>query len=165
MYQKLLIAIGLVLSICASNALAQDMTVEDEINMQQCVETVHDIQRSGDVASLRDCIGAASRMCQEEPNGYSTIGMSNCAMRETQWWDNYLNFLYQELKTSLTSDQFTKLRDAQRIWIKYRDATCAFSYEYWKEGTISGPIHAGCIQDTTANRAVDLSEYLSWTTQ
>ncbi len=146
-----------------SLANAQDFTSEDEMQMQQCVETVHEIQSSGEEISLRECIGAASRICMEAPGGQTTIGMAQCTVQENAWWDTYLNFLYQDLKANLTTDQFKSLRDAQRAWITYRDAKCGFEYEYWKEGTIRSTIHSGCILNTTATRAIDLAGYLDWT--
>jgi len=147
----------------AGTSFAQDMTVEDEIQMQQCIETVHDLQSDGENVSLKECIGAASRVCMDEPGGQTTIGMTECTMRENAWWDQYLNFLYQDLKANLTSERFSKLRDAQRAWIAFRDEDCGFSYEYWKEGTIRSNIYSGCVLDKTANRALDLAEYLDWT--
>lgn len=146
----------------ASAANAQEFTTEDEVQLQQCIETVHDIQSSGDEISLRECIGAASRVCMEAPGGDTTVGMMECTLRENAWWDNYLNFLYQDLKANLTTDQFTSLRDAQRAWITYRDAKCGFEYEYWKEGTIRSTFHSSCLLDATATRAIDLGGYLDW---
>lgn len=149
--------------ILTTPANAQEMTSEDEILMQQCIETVHDIQRDGDQnVSMRECIGAASRVCMEAPEGQTTIGMADCTMRENQWWDNYLNMLYSDLKASLTEEQFTALRTAQRNWITYRDTKCDFEYTYWQEGTIRTTIYTGCILDTTATRAIELAGYVDW---
>jgi len=153
-------AVGLLAT--ASSVVAQEVTTDDEIQMQQCIETVHDIQSSGENVSLRECIGAASRVCMDQPGGSSTVGMSECTMRENAWWDQYLNFLYQDLKDSLTTEQFTKLRDAQRAWIKFRDTDCDFNYEYWKEGTIRSTFYTSCVLDKTATRAIELSGYMDW---
>ena len=139
-----------------------EVTADDEILMQQCIETVRDVLNSGENANMRDCIGAASRVCMEEPGGQSTIGMSECTMRENMWWDNHLNVLYQDLKSMLTEEQFVKLRDAQRNWIKYRDTKCDFEFEFWIEGTIRSIFYTSCVLDMTANRAIDLSEYMEW---
>jgi uncharacterized protein YecT (DUF1311 family) len=150
--------------VAASPAIGQDaMTAEDEILMQQCIETVNDMQRDGDQSvSMRECIGAASRVCMETNEGQTTIGMANCTMRENQWWDNYLNFLYSDLKGMLSDEQFAALRTAQRNWITYRDTKCDFEYEFWKEGTIRSIFYTSCILDTTAIRAIDLAGYMDW---
>lgn len=147
----------------SGNGLADEFTSDDEIQMQQCIETVHDIQSSGDDVSLRECIGAASRVCMELPGGSSTVGMAECTMRENAWWDSYLNFLYQDLKANLSTEQFSKLRDAQRAWISFRDTDCDFNYEYWKEGTIRSTFFTSCVLDKTATRAIALAGYLDWT--
>ena len=159
--RRTIIAAGLLLA-GISVVSAQELTADDEINMQQCIETVHTYQREGENVSMRECIGAASRICMEAPEGQTTIGMAECTMRENKWWDNYLNFLYQDLKNMLSEEQFTALRDAQRKWIDYRDAKCGFEYEFWKDGTIRSTFYTSCVLDTTASRAIDLSGYMDW---
>ncbi|MGJ8529576.1 lysozyme inhibitor LprI family protein [Maritalea sp.] len=148
-------------SMTAANA--QEFTPDDEAQLQQCVETVHEIQRAGEEISMRECIGAASRVCMEAPGGDTTVGIMQCTLRENAWWDSYLNFLYQDLKANLSTEQFASLRNAQRAWITYRDAKCGFEYEYWKEGTIRTTFHSSCLLDATATRAIDLAGYLDWT--
>lgn len=160
---KLILPLAAIAALSMTNlGHAQEFTTEDEINMQQCIETVHQYQADGENISMRECIGAASRVCMDEPGGSSTVGMSECTMRENAWWDQHLNFLYQDLKDNLTSEQFTKLRDAQRAWIKFRDADCDFNYEYWKEGTIRSTFYTSCVLDKTASRAIELEGYLEW---
>lgn len=119
--------------------------------------------RAGD-ATAADCVGAASNACMEnEEGGETTIGMARCAARETAWWDGQLNVHYASLEETLAPELFTALRDAQRSWIAYRDASCGFEYELWSEGTIRATILAGCMLDETAKRAQTLERYTAGT--
>ena len=162
MTRYLLPAIALAILMITGASQAQEITTEDEIQMQQCIETVHDIQCSGEDVSLSECIGAASRVCMDAPGGMTTVGMTSCTMRENAWWDQYLNFLYQDLKDTRTKEEFALLRDAQRAWITFRDSDCSFTYEVWKEGTIRSNMYASCVLDKTANRAIELAQYVDW---
>ena len=152
------------LALLAMPASAQDevrFTSEDEQTMQQCFEAVNDTIASGDDSvSLRDCIGSASNICQTAPGGGSTVGMVDCSRREQSWWDGQLNSYYGELETALEPGVFASLRKAQKIWIAYRDAKCDFTYQLWSEGTISQVFLAYCLMDTTAERAIELSQAL-----
>jgi uncharacterized protein YecT (DUF1311 family) len=158
-----LIAATICMALLASPAVAQDnqFTTADEIEMQNCWEAVTDLNLQGEEHTLQECIGAASNVCmEEEEGGMTTMGMASCIMRENSWWDSILNINYQNLKQVLEPNQFEDLRDAQRKWIAYRDASCAFHYNYWGNGTMRSTAFAGCMLDTTAQRAVELSGIL-----
>jgi uncharacterized protein YecT (DUF1311 family) len=158
-----LIAATIYMAVLASPAVAQDnqFTTADEIEMQNCWEAVTDLNLQGEEHTLQECIGAASNVCmEEEEGGMTTMGMASCIMRENSWWDSILNINYQNLKQVLEPNQFEDLRDAQRKWIAYRDASCAFHYNYWGNGTMRSTAFAGCMLDTTAQRAVELSGIL-----
>lgn len=160
---------GLLLTgLTVSVAPAQDTGYEpaDAEALQQCHEAVTAGLDDGgqDTAAYQQCIGVASDACQQEgPDSQTTMGMANCAARETAWWDEQLNSYYDALRDSLTADQFAALRTAQRNWLAYRDAACDFEYEYWKEGTIRSIFYTSCIMDKTAKRAIELGGYLDWT--
>ncbi|WP_424983558.1 lysozyme inhibitor LprI family protein [Maritalea sp. S77] len=158
-----MIAIAGFFAALTTPVLAQDnqFTTADEIQMQNCWEAVTDLNMQGEEHSLSECIGAASNVCmEEEEGGMTTVGMASCIMRENSWWDSILNINYQNLKQILEPKQFEDLRDAQRKWIAYRDASCAFHYNYWGNGTMRSTAFAGCMLDTTARRASELSNIL-----
>lgn len=162
---RFLLAAALALA-CLSPAVAQQpsYTSEDETTLQQCIETVNDINSSDeptDTASMHDCIGAASGICQQAPGGASTMGIVACNQREQAWWDQYLNSNYADLQSSLEAPVFDSLRTAQRAWLKYRDAKCAFVDALWQDGTIRQVMSSSCLMDATATRAIELGEALS----
>lgn len=111
---------------------------------------------------LQDCIGAASGPCMESPDGGTTMGMVDCLARETAWWDQLLNANYGTLRSDMEGEAFTALRDAQRAWIAFRDAECAFRYTFWREGTIRSLFYGSCRLDLTARRAIDLEDVANW---
>ena len=55
----------------------------------------------------------------------------------------------------------TNLRDIQRLWIKYRDAKCGFVESVYGSGTMIVPLTADCRMRETANRAIELAEWLN----
>lgn len=157
------------LLIASLPAAAQDtptFTPEDAELMTACIDGLGDPALSeanpDEVRPQTNCIGAASNPCMEnEEGGYSTIGMAECVGRETNWWDSQLNVHYASLEETLDADLFASLRDAQRSWLAYRDASCGFEYELWSEGTIRTLVYASCILDSTAQRAYALSGYVN----
>jgi uncharacterized protein YecT (DUF1311 family) len=162
---KLLLAAALTLA-CLGPAVAQEpsYTSEDETTLQQCVETVNDINGDDDPtdsAKMSNCIGTASNLCQEAPGGASTPGIVACNQREQAWWDQYLNSNYADLQSSLEPAVFDSLKTAQRAWLKYRDAKCAFVDALWSGGTIRAVMASSCMMDATATRAIELGEALS----
>ncbi|AXS40906.1 lysozyme inhibitor LprI family protein [Breoghania sp. L-A4] len=143
----------------ASGARAQDnfleTTAADRSNLQSCIEAAHDMN-----ALVDQCIGAAADPCMDHPDNQHTMGMSACAVREQRFWDERLNAAYSELRRVLGEPVRTELRDVQRLWIKWRDTSCAFTIAYYDGGTAYKPAMALCGMRATARRAIDLQEIL-----
>lgn len=59
-------------------------------------------------------------------NEMSTQGMVECYGAAYDAWDAALNEAYDALMKTLTEDEASALRDAQRAWIKFRDAESDF---------------------------------------
>jgi uncharacterized protein YecT (DUF1311 family) len=98
-------------------------------------------------------------VCMDQSDGV-TQSMVECIDAEVRQQDARLNRAYKELMASLSPPRQTQLRDAQRFWIKYRDANCAFYYN--PEGGTIVRIEAGqCLLTTTATRAKELESFLS----
>lgn len=117
------------------------------------------------------CIGAAAELCMSGTDGgYSTGGMASCVSAEAAIWDEYLNTLYGDLRADMRAQDVDNpegavgradaLRDAQRAWIAFRDAECAYNWAVFQEGTMRSLISTGCMLDMTADRVLDLHGYL-----
>ncbi|QHT69179.1 DUF1311 domain-containing protein [Rhodocytophaga rosea] len=76
--------------------------------------------------------------CLEKEEGQTTMGMMECAGKARDEWDKELNKYYKLLMGVLSAAEKTKLQQAQRKWIEYRDTENAFSGEmyYNMEGTM-----------------------------
>jgi len=89
----------------------------------------------------------------------TTLDMNNCNGAEIKQQDTRLNAAYKQAMAGLEAPQQGKLRDAQRAWIKYRDANCAL-YFGLTGGTIDQLNGAGCMLEMTKARADELSKLL-----
>jgi len=147
----------------AAPALAQDtptFTTADAELMTACVDTPTEATEQGGGLPYRECVGSASDVCMEtEEGGYSTIGMTQCLQRETDWWDSQLNAAYATLEETLEADLFAELQAVQRVWIDYRDQACMFDYNFWGDGSMRSVSHATCMLNQTADRAASLYAY------
>lgn len=61
--------------------------------------------------------------CGEQSN---TVAIVDCVEAKTNVWNERLNKAYKELPHRLDARQLRPLKDAQCLWIKYRDANCGF---------------------------------------
>lgn len=84
----------------------------------------------------------------------STLDMVMCIAELRDQWDARLNAAYKAVMASESAAQRNALRDAQRKWIAYRDANCA--YYAGGEGTIARIEAAMCDYSTTKDRATEL---------
>lgn len=93
--------------------------------------------------------------CMDESAGV-TVNILNCMGSETEQQDARLNQNYKASMQALTPEKQAQLRDAQRLWIKFRDADCALLGSL-TGGTIDSVNSASCLLDMTKKRADDLA--------
>lgn len=87
----------------------------------------------------------------------STYEMEACLKAKTAEWDRRLNNAYQKaLKDADTPAQADQLRDAQRLWARYRNANCRY-YDLG-EGTIARIDAGECMRSMTEARAKELED-------
>jgi len=78
--------------------------------------------------------------------------------------DYELNVAYKNVMKTLNEEQKEKLRDAQRLWIRYRDASCDFENialkdGHWIEEDISNSKSLECISRLSVIRTKELNRY------
>jgi len=95
--------------------------------------------------------------CMDKSGGV-TMGMIECITAENQRQDVRLNKAYKVLMADLTPARKTQLLEAQRAWIKFRDANCSF-YLDPDGGTMARVSANDCVMTTTASRAVELEQF------
>ncbi len=91
-----------------------------------------------------------------------------CARDEYRKADAEMKKLYGRLMTELADykgDDQQKLRRAQALWLKYRDANCESEASIYQGGSIRPAVYNSCLASVTRERAQRLSEFLAATTQ
>ncbi|CCJ08678.1 lysozyme inhibitor LprI family protein [Methylocystis sp. SC2] len=101
-------------------------------------------------ALAKDCDGRGSQ-----------TDLNLCAGENFKQADATLNAVYAKLLKKISPAGQLKLRAAQKSWIAYRDAQCAFE----TLGTIDGSIHsmvvAQCLEDLTEQQTKRLQRQLT----
>jgi uncharacterized protein YecT (DUF1311 family) len=109
----------------------------------------------GDAPALRECVaGKSTPKAQQEgcvmlivKRCFAAVGndydstVRDCHRREKTAWDVILNAEYNALRERLAEPQKTRLRDAQRAWIRKKDKTCNAIYKEL-QGSMAYPLMA-----------------------
>lgn len=89
----------------------------------------------------------------------SPVDIHGCIGSEIKLQDARLNVAYKAVLADVTPARAKQLLEAQRSWIKFRDANCNFYLD--PEGGTIAPVRAGlCEMNLTASRAKELEDYL-----
>ena len=118
-----------------------------------------------------DCVGHAAEACSEAvEGGWTTRGMSACAAMEAALWDERLNAAWgpamawakrmDEAERDAFEGRFSNraetLLAAQRAWLAFRDAQCAYAHAEWGSGSMRAIAHPTCMMDVVAERSLFL---------
>jgi uncharacterized protein YecT (DUF1311 family) len=108
-------------------------------------------------------IDARLQQCLDDPDKASTGDQDDCITQAEHEWDALLNQDYKRLGDRLPPDGRTKLRDAQRAWLRSRDADRALLGAVYAttSGTMYVPMSANDVMELTATRARRLEAYLA----
>lgn len=90
-----------------------------------------------------------------DTSGGVTAEMLDCNAAELKRHDARLNAQYKAALAAHGETQQALLREAQRQWIKYRDANCGF-YAQLTGGTMDRLNSSSCVLEATARRADEL---------
>lgn len=157
--------VGLTLAVLllCSPAAAQDLRYSDQASLA-CVD------QAGTSEAGRACIGVSASACMDAtPDGSTTIGMMECLDGERDFWDARLNRAYSQVRADAKAEDAElaeigssapqmapALRDMQRAWITYRDATCDYEQSQWGGGSGGGPAVLSCLLQMTGEQAIYL---------
>lgn len=109
-------------------------------------------------ALAKDNYSAAYDACVEKSGGV-TFDMVECSNAELSRQDSRLNRAYKSAMSVLTEERKVRLREAQRLWIKFRDADCGIYYNL-SGGTMDMINGSGCELSMTQERA-DALEWIA----
>lgn len=85
-------------------------------------------------------------------NASTQLDLNYCAAEDYELADKELNMLYQNLKKSLSPEDFTALKSQQKQWITKRDATCPRP----SSGSMASMIEYNCKAVETEKRNTEL---------
>jgi uncharacterized protein YecT (DUF1311 family) len=86
----------------------------------------------------------------------STAEIMQCLATQTAVWDRRLKTAYQKLLETLPPRRRERLRNAQRLWLQFRDANCAYFGS--RAGTIARVEAGQCMLRLTSARAQELED-------
>lgn len=83
-----------------------------------------------------------------------TIQMNECRSKQYDIWNQTLNNEYKAALKRVNPSQKVSLRNAQRLWVQYRNANCETYAQ--TDGTIGSMMGGSCFLDMTKQRALEL---------
>jgi uncharacterized protein YecT (DUF1311 family) len=92
--------------------------------------------------------------CMDEAR--TQLAMNECAGEEWGQADSVLNAVYAQVVAEVDSIQLPLLRDAQRAWIRLRDADCQVEAAEFEGGSMQPMVETLCLAQETRRR----TEYL-----
>jgi len=91
--------------------------------------------------------------------GMTTAEMRECLNQRYTQADAALNQLYQQLLSQLSTTQQSKLREAQRAWIHFRDKQAAFVASATEGGTMEPLLSVTALTAMTEKRIAELKDF------
>ena len=136
--------------------------------MQQCL---NDAPRA---TALEACKGRWSNLCQAQPQGGTTVGITRCIAEEISAWEHLLAEVYAKLEAAARSyDQYMpegvsvqrSLAASKSAWLVFRDAQCDYEYSEYADGTMRGVVerHSTSRLDPGGRDGTPRHRALRWT--
>ena len=100
-------------------------------------------------------MNAKDAPCQSGPNSEQT----RCLIEETHNANRDLNLAYQKILAKLSPIERAKLQQAQRLWVRFRDANCAAEQELYDGAPM---VQAACEAADTRQRTAELNLMYGW---
>lgn len=92
----------------------------------------------------------------------STSDAVECLNSAAKKADAELNKTYGTILKFLPPDVRQSVVNAQRLWLRYRDASCAAERSLYGNGTASGPVYLACVEAATRQQTASLREAYWW---
>ena len=113
---------------------------------------------AGPVAAGEKDMSQEYLTCINKSNGV-TSEMLGCISAEYDRQDARLNENYKRLMSKLSPKRREGLLEAQRAWLKFRDANCSFYYDP-EGGSAAHLAGTDCTLNATAERATELEDLM-----
>jgi uncharacterized protein YecT (DUF1311 family) len=89
------------------------------------------------------------------PNALTQAEINRCAGEQFKKADDKLNSVYKRIIGKLSATDRANLVEAQRAWLKYREANC-WADRQFSGGSLAPTVEAFCLQDVTETRTKEL---------
>ena len=119
------------------------------------------------VSCVFNLTASAQRKVRRETScgEFTTQAEANaCSRREYEKGDVEMNDVYRQLMSELGGESDKdqqKLRQAQQLWLQYRDANCESEASVYEGGTIRPAIYNLCLASLTRERATRMKAFLA----
>jgi len=115
---------------------------------------LHRISIFGLLGTASFAFGGLPPDCYDPQN--DTHAIKQCQWKALEYYDAQLNRNYHQLKHTLSRKEQSRLRNAQRAWIVWRDKECAFEGYPMRGGSAEQHFVNDCLIRLTRQRAVGL---------
>lgn len=112
--------------------------------------------------ALAPLLLSAAAQADDCANASTQSAMNECADKQYKQADSQLNALYKQINSRLqdSPDSKKRLVSAQRAWVAFRDAECAFAASGVEGGSVYPMIYNGCLAELTEKRVAAFKTYL-----
>lgn len=97
--------------------------------------------------------------CQEAGSGAEKTA---CFYHAYEKSDAELNQLYRWILTVVDGNNLANLREAQRLWIQFRDANCSAEHDLYTGGSAAPMVKVACLEAVTRHRTEELKVMYGW---
>ena len=128
-------------------------------------------------SDLIGCIGKGRAICSVVTRFNDTLGLNYCAKFSLEVWESILSKEYQKAlivaeNLNEASNLFplvqieggllsASLEKARRDWFAYRESECSFIFHQYSSGTARVSYYQNCRIAMTAERAIQLKDFVS----
>ena len=109
--------------------------------------------------SLAQHMNAANAPCRDAG---SNAEVTQCFIAASQVADKQMNETYARVRQVLSEDERRQLQEAQRLWLKFRDANCTAERSLYDGGTAAPMVYASCMEADTRQRTSELNTMYGW---
>ena len=102
--------------------------------------------------AARSAEGQEAKAPNECDSPMTTDRMNECSYAQFQKSDGELNSLYRKILPLLPTEQQGELRNAQRFWLRFRDADCKAEFNRWNGGSGGLSAQNYCLEERTKQR-------------
>jgi uncharacterized protein YecT (DUF1311 family) len=116
----------------------------------------------GLAAAPRDPTAAALDKCLNDPANASTSGQTICEETAAKAYDYRMNRAYAGLLKVLPAEASSRLQNAQRTWLAFRDAEAKARSALYdtRRGTMYVPMQAASSASVVRDRAIEMEASL-----